>query len=219
MHVTATPRSREGSTWEWELTAPARAKTGTGVLFRHYGFADGYAEIDLAHTAQTWALILHRLAAYCATGSPQPFFPRRGVIPRELARDWRRGAQRDCRRTDRNRHWSATVRRRLVRLGPGQRGTRWYQEEASESVEWKTPKPLAVGSRIAFVAHFLGRRLAYTYEVKELTAGERLVQATMEGPFPMETTYTWADSSGGRHQDDATATAATRRASQNRWLQ
>jgi len=23
------------------------------VLFRHYGFADGYAEIDLGHTAQT----------------------------------------------------------------------------------------------------------------------------------------------------------------------
>src|SRR6266567_6508883 len=65
----------EGSTWEWELAAAARAETGTGVLFRHYGFADGYAEIDLAHTAQTWALILQRLAGYLASGSPQPFFP------------------------------------------------------------------------------------------------------------------------------------------------
>jgi uncharacterized protein YndB with AHSA1/START domain len=65
----------EGSTWEWELADAARATTGTGVLFRHYGFADGYAEIDLAHTAQTWALILQRLSDYLDSGSPQPFFP------------------------------------------------------------------------------------------------------------------------------------------------
>lgn len=64
-----------GSTWEWELGAAARAGTGTGVLFRHYGFADGYPELDLAHTAQTWALILDRLGGYLASGSPQPFFP------------------------------------------------------------------------------------------------------------------------------------------------
>jgi hypothetical protein len=44
-------------------------------MFRHYGFAEGYPEIDLAHTAQTWALILQRLAGYAASGSPQPFFP------------------------------------------------------------------------------------------------------------------------------------------------
>jgi len=49
-----------------------------------------------------------------------------------------------------------------------------------------------VGSRLAFVAHFLGRRLAYTYELVELVPGERLVMRTAEGPFPMETTSTWA---------------------------
>jgi hypothetical protein len=65
----------EGSTWEWELGEPARAESGTGVLFRHYGFGDGYAEIDLGHTAQIWALILDRLARHVATGEPQPFFP------------------------------------------------------------------------------------------------------------------------------------------------
>jgi uncharacterized protein YndB with AHSA1/START domain len=75
MRVTAGFPFWEGSTWEWELAAAARAETGTGVLFRHYGFADGYAEIDLAHTAQTWALILQRLAGYLASGNPQPFFP------------------------------------------------------------------------------------------------------------------------------------------------
>jgi hypothetical protein len=66
---------------------------------------------------------------------------------------------------------------------------RWYQN--IESVEWKTAPPVAVGSAIAFVARFLGRRLVYTYEVAELVAGERLVMRTREGPFPMETTYTW----------------------------
>ena len=75
MRVTSGFPFWEDSTWEWELGDAARAATGTGVLFRHYGFAQGYAEIDFAHTAQTWALILARLASYLTTGIPQPFFP------------------------------------------------------------------------------------------------------------------------------------------------
>jgi uncharacterized membrane protein len=66
----------------------------------------------------------------------------------------------------------------------------WYVD--IESVEWDTPPPLAVGSRVAFVARFLGRRLAYTYEVVEHVPAERLVMRTAQGPFPMETTYTWS---------------------------
>jgi uncharacterized protein YndB with AHSA1/START domain len=66
---------------------------------------------------------------------------------------------------------------------------RWYDD--IESVEWRTPPPLQVGSRLAFVAHFLGRRLEYIYEVVDLVPGERLVMRTAEGPFPMETSYTW----------------------------
>lgn len=73
--------------------------------------------------------------------------------------------------------------------------TRWYRN--IDSVKWKSPPPLAVGSRIAFVARFFGRRLAYTYEVRELVSGERFVMATAEGPFPMETTYEWSDAPGG----------------------
>ena len=72
---------------------------------------------------------------------------------------------------------------------------RWYGN--IESAEWKTDPPVSVGSRFAFVAQFLGRRLAYTYEVKALLPGELLVMATAEGPFPMETTYTWTDTAEG----------------------
>jgi len=72
----------------------------------------------------------------------------------------------------------------------------WYAN--IKSVDWETHPPLAVGSRIAFVATFLGRRLAYTYEIRELVPGERLVMGTSEGPFAMETTYTWRDAGRGR---------------------
>jgi len=72
----------------------------------------------------------------------------------------------------------------------------WYAN--IKTVEWKTPRPLTVGSRIAFVAHFLGRRMAYTYEIAEYAPGERLVMRTAEGPFPMETTYTWQAVDDGR---------------------
>jgi uncharacterized protein YndB with AHSA1/START domain len=65
----------------------------------------------------------------------------------------------------------------------------WYPNITS--AEWKTSPPLERGSRIAFAARFMGRRLEYTYEVIDFVPNERLVMRTVEGPFPMETTYTW----------------------------
>ena len=66
---------------------------------------------------------------------------------------------------------------------------KWYAN--IKSVDWLTPSPVGVGSRMDFVAQFLGRRLAYTYEVVEYEPERRLVMRTADGPFPMETTYTW----------------------------
>jgi hypothetical protein len=66
---------------------------------------------------------------------------------------------------------------------------KWYAN--IKSVEWKTRPPLKISSKVAFVAHFLRKRLAYIYEFSEYEPNVRLVMRTSEGPFPMETTYTW----------------------------
>lgn len=73
--------------------------------------------------------------------------------------------------------------------------TSWYRN--IKSVDWQTPPPLQIGSRVAFVAEFLGRRLAYTYEIREMVPGQLLVMSTADGPFAMETTYTWTDADDG----------------------
>ena len=65
----------------------------------------------------------------------------------------------------------------------------WYVN--IQSVEWKTLPPLSVGSLVAFVAQFMGKRLEYTYRFVEVSPGERLTMTTAQGPFPMTTTYTW----------------------------
>ncbi|MEV0283235.1 MULTISPECIES: SRPBCC family protein [unclassified Kribbella] len=75
-------------------------------------------------------------------------------------------------------------------VGDPSNAPEWYAN--IESIEWRTDPPVAVGSRMDFVAHFLGRRLAYTYEVVELVPLELLVMRTAQGPFPMETSYRWS---------------------------
>jgi uncharacterized protein YndB with AHSA1/START domain len=74
---------------------------------------------------------------------------------------------------------------------------KWYVN--IKEAEWETPKPLQIGSRVAFKAKFLGRELSYTYEIVELVSQEKLVMRTAQGPFPMETTYEWTS-----HGSDAT---------------
>ena len=64
--------------------------------------------------------------------------------------------------------------------------TSWYKN--IKSVEWRSPKPLAVGSRIAFVAQFLGRS-SMTSEVKKSVQGKRFIQHDRV-PF-QETICTW----------------------------
>jgi hypothetical protein len=67
---------------------------------------------------------------------------------------------------------------------------------ASRPTSRRSPRPLAVGVRLGFVARFLGRRLDYTYEVRDLVPGERLVMNIDHGLFPMETTSAWEDAPG-----------------------
>ena len=71
----------------------------------------------------------------------------------------------------------------------------WYAN--IKEVRWETSPPVALGSRVAFVAQFLGRRIEYTYEVVELVPGARLVMRASAGPFPMETTYAWKSTPEG----------------------
>jgi ligand-binding SRPBCC domain-containing protein len=73
--------------------------------------------------------------------------------------------------------------------------TAWYSN--IKSIRWQTPPPAVVGSRIEFQAQFLGRRLVYIYQVREVVDAERFVMSTSQGPFPMVTTYLWEDTDSG----------------------
>ena len=75
---------------------------------------------------------------------------------------------------------------------------RWYVN--IKNADWVGTAGLVVGNRVAFTAQFLGRRLAYTYIIREYVPGVRLVMATSDGPFAMETSYEWRDATDGATQ-------------------
>lgn len=74
--------------------------------------------------------------------------------------------------------------------------TKWYVniksvERLPAGGTGKTAQPLEIGSLIAFKAQFLGKQISYVYEVVENIPERKFVMRTADGPFPMETTYTW----------------------------
>lgn len=71
----------------------------------------------------------------------------------------------------------------------------WYAN--IDSIVWLTEPKVVTGAKVTFVARFLGRRLEYTYDLVEVVPDERLVMRTAQGPFPMETTYTWTSRGDG----------------------
>ncbi len=71
----------------------------------------------------------------------------------------------------------------------------WYRRIST--AEWETGPPVRIGSRVRFAARFLGRDLAYTYEIVELEPDRRLLMTTAQGPFPMTTEYTWTATAAG----------------------
>jgi hypothetical protein len=80
--------------------------------------------------------------------------------------------------------------------------TDWYVN--IESVDWKTPRPAVVGSHVAFVANFLGRRIAYTYEVRDIVPDERFVMSHRRRTLPHADHLCVARRPSRRHHHDAT---------------
>jgi uncharacterized protein YndB with AHSA1/START domain len=74
MTVTAGFPGWSGSTWQWRLSPVPGDDNVTIVQFRHFGFESGHEEDAVGFTAQTWAMILDRLARYIKSGEPDPFF-------------------------------------------------------------------------------------------------------------------------------------------------
>ena len=60
-----------------------------------------------------------------------------------------------------------------------------------------TDPPMGTGTRLARVAHFLGRRIEYVNEVTEYDQQGLLVMRSVSGPFPMTIRYQFEEATTG----------------------
>jgi uncharacterized membrane protein len=88
----------------------------------------------------------------------------------------------------------------------------WHNDRewigALSDVRLVTGEPFGVGSHVARVASFLGKRIEYVNEVVELEPDARLVMRSVKAPFPMTVVYEFEDAGEGtrmriRTQGDA----------------
>lgn len=66
-----------------------------------------------------------------------------------------------------------------------------------KEVRLLTEPPTGVGSRVARVARFLGRRIEYVLETVEHEPLRRVRMRSVAGPFPMDVAYEFEDAPGG----------------------
>lgn len=59
------------------------------------------------------------------------------------------------------------------------------------SVQWKTPKPMQLNSKIAYKSQFLGKLHSYTYEVVFIEKNKKMIMKIKDGSFPLSTTFHW----------------------------
>jgi uncharacterized membrane protein len=57
------------------------------------------------------------------------------------------------------------------------------------SIQWKTPKPVQLNSKIAVKTNYFGKEMFYMYEVVFIEEGKKIMMKTKEGFLPMMTTY------------------------------
>ncbi len=79
---------------------------------------------------------------------------------------------------------------------------------AIEEVKLASDGPFGIGSRVARLASFLGRRIEYVNEVVEYEQDRRLLMRSVRAPFPMTVLYEFDDAGKGtrvriRAQGDA----------------
>lgn len=59
------------------------------------------------------------------------------------------------------------------------------------SIQWKTPKPIQLNSKIAYKSKFIGAVISYTYEVVFFEENKKLMLKIKEGMLPLSTTFAW----------------------------